>query len=128
MAEEKAKATEASKKTTDKVEEVEAKVREEAPTTSAPASSSSSADLMAIGALIFGFLNLCSWCFPICGVPMSLLGLLLGYLGMKSEKYSTMAKIGLVLSGLGLAASLLNALAGVAFSFADWNSSYDLSY
>lgn len=101
------------------VEEVEAKVK----TSDAPKKSdaSSSADNYALGALVIGILNLCSWCIPLCGVPMAIIGIVLGVLGMKSEDKKTMAIIGLALSVLGLIASIVNGIAGAAMSLTDWN-------
>ncbi|MBN1331576.1 DUF4190 domain-containing protein [Candidatus Dojkabacteria bacterium] len=81
---------------------------------------------MAIAALVLGIMNLCSWCLPICGCPMSIVGIILGVMGMKSEKNKTFAIIGLVLSVLGLCASIVNAIAGAATS--TWDYSYDWNY
>ncbi len=89
-------------------EKVEAKVVNE--------SSNGTADLMALGSLILGIINLCSWCIPFCGCPMSIIGLVLGFLGLKSKKNAMFAKVGIVLSGLGLLASIVNGIAGVVLN------------
>ena len=47
---------------------------------------------------IFPF-NLCAWFIPICGIPLSLVGLVLGFLGMKDETQKTFAIIALVVLG-----------------------------
>lgn len=108
------------KKAEPQVEEVEAKVKEESPVKETK-KSSDNADNFALGALVLGVLNLCSWCFPICGFPMALIGIVLGVLGMKSEEKKTMAIIGLALSALGMIATIINAIAGVAMSLSDWS-------
>lgn len=72
------------------------------------------ADGIAIAALIVGIINLCSWCLPIVGCPLSLVGIGLGVAGMQSDKNKIMAIIGMVLSVLGFIATIINAIAGVA--------------
>ncbi|NJL93505.1 MAG: hypothetical protein HC915_07115 [Anaerolineae bacterium] len=67
----------------------------------------------AIGALVVGIFNLCAWIFPICGCPLALVGIGLGWYGKDSEQ-RTLAYIGLGLSVLGLVLSLINAVLGVA--------------
>lgn len=106
-----------AEKTKEKVEEVEAKVKD-APTASA-APAGNNADGYALGSLIIGILNLCSWCLPLCGCPLSIIGIVLGVMGMKSEEKKTMATIGLILSVIGLIATLANTFLGFAFSFSD---------
>lgn len=69
--------------------------------------------IMAIASLVLGILNLCAWFFPICGIPLALIGLVLGFLGMKDPSQKTLAVIGMVLCGLGLLAACINAAVGV---------------
>lgn len=75
---------------------------------------------LAIASLVLGILNLCTWLLPICGGPMAIVGLILGILGLKSSQ-KTLAIIGIVLSGLGLLASLINGIAGLAFGLSNPN-------
>jgi hypothetical protein len=70
----------------------------------------------AIISLVLGVLNLCAWLLPICGFPLAIAGMVLGYLGMKSPEQKNLAIGGLALSGLGLALSCVNAIAGVVFA------------
>ncbi len=56
-----------------------------------------------------GFLSLCAALMPVCGGSIALLGLVLGYLGMKSEYYR-IAIVGLALSGIGLLTAILYAV------------------
>lgn len=69
--------------------------------------------LMAIGSLVLGVINLCAWFLPICGIPLGLIGIVLGYLGMKDPTQKTLAVIGMVLSGIGILLACVNAIAGV---------------
>ena len=39
--------------------------------------------IMAIASLVLGIINLCAWFFPICGAPLAIGGLALGYFGME---------------------------------------------
>ncbi len=77
----------------------------------APASSGNER-IMAIASLVLGVINLCSWFFPICGIPLSIVGIVLGFLGMKDPSQKTLAIAGMVLSGLGFIAACINAAAG----------------
>ena len=58
--------------------------------------------IMAIASLVLGVINLCAWFLPICGIPLSIVGLVLGFLGMKDESQKTLAIIGMALCGFGL--------------------------
>jgi len=71
-----------------------------------------SRDGVAIAALVLGCLNLLSWCLPICGLPLSIAGIVCGVMGMGSDSKKGLAIAGLVLSVLGLIASLVNAVFG----------------
>lgn len=70
----------------------------------------------AIISLILGVVNLCAWLFPLCGFPLAIAGIVLGYLGMKAPQQKNLAIAGLVLSGLGLLLACVNAIAGVIFA------------
>lgn len=80
------------------------------------ANGNSNEDYVAIGSLVLGLINLCSWFIPLCGCPMSIIGIVLGIVGLKSTKYKTMAIIGLILSALGLIITLINGFAGALIS------------
>lgn len=68
---------------------------------------------LAIASLVVGVINLCAWFLPICGLPLALVGIGLGVYAMNSRN-RTMAIIGIVLSGLGLIATIINAALGAA--------------
>ncbi|HEY9078083.1 MAG TPA: DUF4190 domain-containing protein [Anaerolineaceae bacterium] len=66
---------------------------------------------MGIASLVLGILGLCAWFIPLCGFPVSIVGLILGFLGINSTGKG-MAIAGLILSGICLLLSLINAIAG----------------
>ena len=74
------------------------------------------AKTFAIISLVLGILVLCAWLFPICGFPIAIAGLVLGYLGMKAPEQKNLAIAGMALSGLGLLLACVNAIAGVIFA------------
>ncbi len=67
---------------------------------------------LAIASLVVGIINLCTWLLPICGGPLAVAGLVLGYFGLKSSQ-RTLAIAGMVLSGIGLCLVLVYAIGGV---------------
>ena len=77
--------------------------------------SSDNAKTFTIISLVLGVLNLCAWFFPICGFPLGIAGIVLGYLGMKAPEQKNMAIGGMALSGLGILLSCVNAIVGVLF-------------
>jgi len=84
------------------------------PVSALPATSNNSNNrIMAIASLVLGIINLCAWFLPICGAPLAIVGLVLGYFGMRSPEQKTLAIIGMVLSGIGLLLACVNAVAGV---------------
>ena len=82
---------------------------------SSPPASSGNAKNFAIISLVLGVLNLCAWFFPICGFPVGIAGVVLGYLGMKAPEQKNMAIGGMALSGLGILLSCVNAIVGIFF-------------
>lgn len=80
-----------------------------------PAPSTDNNRIMAIASLVLGIINLCAWIFPICGAPLAIIGLVLGYFGLRSPQQKTLATVGMVLSGIALLLACLNAVAGVVF-------------
>lgn len=83
-----------------------------APLTPTP-SLSGNEKTFAIISLVLGILNLCAWFFPICGFPLGIAGIVFGYLGMKAPEQKNLAIAGMVLSGIGILLSCINAIAGV---------------
>lgn len=66
---------------------------------------------LAIASLAIGVINLCAWLLPICGIPLSIVGLVLGVLARNSSQRN-LALIGIALCCLGLFLGLGNALYG----------------
>ena len=75
--------------------------------------------MMAIASLVLGVINLCAWFLPICGIPLSIIGLVLGYFGMKDPAQKTLAIIGMALSGIGLLLACGNSIFGVLLNTTD---------
>lgn len=67
--------------------------------------------VLALASLAIGVINLCAWLFPICGAPLSIAGLILGFLARNSSQRN-LAFIGIGLCCLGLVLSVGNALYG----------------
>lgn len=65
----------------------------------------------AIASLILGVFGMVAWFIPLFGVPVTVVGLVMGINGMKSRQRG-MAIAGLVLSIIGLVLSLINAAIG----------------
>jgi hypothetical protein len=76
-----------------------------------PAVQGNQGDGMAIASLIIGIIGGLAWCLPFVGVPMAIIGIVLGVMGMKSSKRN-LAIIGVVLCGLSLLAGVVNGIAG----------------
>ena len=103
-------------------EKVEATVKEAS--TSISAGSNNSADIMAIVSLVLGIVSLCGACFWYCAGPISLIGIVMGVMGMKSEKNKTLAIIGVVLAVIGLVASACFGILMLTGNVASWSYNY----
>jgi hypothetical protein len=77
--------------------------------------SDSSKDMMAYISVGIGAITLCAWIIPICGCPLSIVGLVLGYLGLQSNQ-RTFAYVGIGLCALTLLAAIVNAILGSAIA------------
>ena len=67
--------------------------------------------VLAIISLVLGILNLCAWFVPFCGGPLAIVGIILGVLGLNSSRKG-LAIAGIVLSGIALLLSIINAAFG----------------
>lgn len=74
-----------------------------------------SKDMYAYIGLGLGVFSLCAWLFPLCGCPVSLGAIGLGYVALPSQQ-STLAKVAIGLGVLTFILALLNAIVGVALS------------
>ncbi len=80
---------------------------------STPAPASGNERMMAIASLVLGVINLCAWFIPICGIPLSIIGIVLGFLGMKDPNQKNMAIGGIALCVIGLLLACVNAAIGI---------------
>ena len=74
-----------------------------------PASGDPSKDWMAIVSLVAGILGLCAWLLWFCGLPIAIVAIVFGILGMKSTK-RTLAIVGLALGGLCIILSIVGVI------------------
>jgi len=79
--------------------------------------SSGNEKIMAIASLVLGVINLCAWFLPICGIPLAIVGIVLGFLGMKDPSQKTLAIIGMALCGFGLLLACGNAAYGAYIGY-----------
>lgn len=76
----------------------------------------SNKDLFAIVSVGLGVVTLCAWFLPICGCPLSIIGIILGVMGLEAPKQRTLAMVGIGLCAVTLVLALINAVVGVALS------------
>ena len=81
-----------------------------------PQSEKPYASVFAISALGLGIINLCAWFLPICGLPLSILGLTFGIASISSPKRG-FAIAGIVLCIVGLIAGVVNAAIGAYLGY-----------
>ena len=62
--------------------------------------------------LVLGIISLLAWFIPLCGLPVSVTGIVLSALGRRDPTARGMATAGLVLSIIGVVASIINAVLG----------------
>ena len=77
-----------------------------------PLEPGSSKDAYAVASMVIGFFGTAAWCLPLCGFPVSIVGIALGIFGLKSQK-RVLAMIGLGLNILCLLLTLANGALGV---------------
>ena len=70
----------------------------------------------AITSLILGIFGLAAWLVPICGLPMAVIGLILGIVGKDSSRRG-MAVAGIVLAIITLVLGIVNASIGAYQGF-----------
>lgn len=61
----------------------------------------------AIASLVLGIIGMVAWVIPLFGIPTTVVGLVLGIKGLKSQNKG-MAVAGVTLSIIGLVASIIN--------------------
>jgi len=71
---------------------------------------------LAITSLALGIFSLLAWFLPICGFPISVIGLILGIIGMNSSKRG-LAIAGIVMSSIGLLLTVANSAIGAYLGY-----------
>ncbi len=66
-----------------------------------------------IAGMVLGFINFCSWIIPLCGCPMSLIGLGISAFGITSKNNKIWGIIGAVINFLTLGLSIINSIFGI---------------
>ena len=61
--------------------------------------------------LVLGIISMVTWLLPLVGYPVSIIGLVMGFYGIKSEKKSK-GTAGLILSIIGLVICVANSAIG----------------
>ena len=69
----------------------------------------------AIASLVLGIIGLLGWCLPLCGLPLTIVGLILGIMDLKGPKRN-LAIWGIVLCGIGLLLSVINGIIGAVMA------------
>lgn len=77
----------------------------EPPAVTTPPAAAKDRSGFAIASLVIGVVNMCTWIIPFCGVTFVVIGLILGFMGLKSRQRN-MAIGGIVLNIIGLCAAL----------------------
>ncbi len=70
---------------------------------------------MSIASMVLGICGFLAWCLPIFGYPVSIVGLVLGILGIKKGGKG-MATAGIIMCSITLALTLGNSILGVFLS------------
>ena len=79
---------------------------------------------LAIASLILGILSLCASVGWFCGGPLSIVGLILGFLGRKPASKG-LATAGIILSGVGLVLTVIFFILGIVFRGPILNNIYN---
>lgn len=69
--------------------------------------SAGNGQVMAIISIVAGVLSFCGFLIPYVGLPLALIGLVLGYLGTRDLRSRTLGIIGMALSGIGTVLSCI---------------------
>jgi len=82
---------------------------------------------LAIASLILGILSLCASVGWFCGGPLSIVGLILGFLGRKPASKG-LATAGIILSAVGLVLTVIFFILGIVFRGPILNNIYNQIY
>ncbi len=76
---------------------------------------------MSIASLVLGICGFIAWCIPLFGYPVTIVGIILGVIGMKKGGKG-MAIAGIVCSAISLVLTVINSVAGVLLATGMLNS------
>ncbi|MBR1391181.1 MAG: DUF4190 domain-containing protein [Lachnospiraceae bacterium] len=65
-----------------------------------------------VASLVLGILSLVFWLIPLFGLPISIVGLVMGVLALKQNVARGMAIAGVIMSSIGLVLVIINAAVG----------------
>jgi hypothetical protein len=78
----------------------------------APVQQPAQRNRLATASLVLGIISMIAWLLPILGLPLSIIGVVLGHRGRRLTVRRGRATTGLVLSYIALGLTVLNAIAG----------------
>jgi len=78
----------------------------------------------AVTSLVLGVINLLTWCIPICGGPLAIAGVILGFLGLKSSNRG-IALAGIILNAIGVILSIIATVVFIAAFTGGWFQNFD---
>ena len=67
--------------------------------------------------LMTGVVSLCAWLIPLCGGPLSIAAIVLGYLALKDPSRKTLAIAGIAMGAIGIIATCINGAVGAYMGF-----------
>ena len=70
---------------------------------------------MSIASLVLGIIGFVAWCIPLFGFPITIVGIILGVIGMKKGG-KKLAIAGIICSVITLIFTLINSIAGAAMA------------
>jgi predicted Zn finger-like uncharacterized protein len=74
--------------------------------------------------LVLGLIAIFAWCCPLVGYPVTIAGLICGFVGLKSGNKGT-AIAGIILNGLFLLATIANSVLGAAMNLGAFNNRFN---
>lgn len=77
-----------------------------------------------VTALVLGLINLFAWCLPICGAPLSIAGIIIGFIGLKTPNRGV-SIAGIVLNVIGLILSVIATAGFISLWASGWFQNFD---
>lgn len=70
---------------------------------------------MSIASMVLGIIGFIAWCLPVAGFPVTIIGIVLGVIGMKKGGRG-MAIAGIIMCSITLLLTLINSILGAAMA------------